>query len=198
MKVPEHRVEPMGDRGLLIRFAAEPSAELTAVLTGTAKAAARLEGVLDACPGLTTVLVETETGRLGELERAVAGLMADVEPVAGSLHEVDTVYDGEDLDWVCEHLGIDAGTLVARHSEPVYDVRLLGSPGFVYLSDVAPGIAVPRLDEPRRAVPAGSVGIGGTQTGIYSRPRPGGWRIIARVPELPQVVPGDRVRFVPR
>jgi allophanate hydrolase subunit 1 len=77
-------------------------------------------------------------------------------------------------------------------------VRLLGSPGFVYLSDVAADIAVPRLGEPRKAVPAGSVGIGGTQTGIYARPRPGGWRIIARAPDLPQMIPGDRVRFVPR
>ena len=198
MNLPEHRVEPLGDRGLLIRFDAEPSSELTGLLTGTAKAAVRLDGVLDACPGLTTVLVETAAGRRAEVEPAVAALMAEVEPVEGSLHEIETIYDGEDLDWVCGHLGIDAGALIAKHSGPVYDVRLLGSPGFVYLSDVPPEIAVPRLDDPRKAVPAGSVGIGGTQTGIYARPRPGGWRIIASVVDLPQVIPGDRVRFVPR
>lgn len=198
MSLPGHKVEPMGDRGLLIRFEAEPCAELTALLAGTAKAAVRLDGVLDACPGLTTVLVETAAGRRADVEASVAGLMADVEPVEGSLHEIQAVYDGEDLGWVCEHLGMDAEALIAAHSGPAYDVRLLGSPGFVYLSDVAQEIAVPRLEEPRKAVPAGSIGIGGIQTGIYARPRPGGWRIIASAADLPPIVPGDRVRFVPR
>lgn len=196
--LPQFKVEAFGDRSFLVRFSAEPSADLTAILAALAKAAARMEGVLDACPGLTTVLVEAEDDRRDAVRAALPALMAEVEPAEGALHEVEVTYDGEDLEWVCEHLGLEREALIALHSEAVYDVRLLGSPGFVYLSDVVPELAVPRLPEPREMVPAGSVGIGGRQAGIYGRARPGGWRILGRAAEVPMIVPGDRVRFAPR
>lgn len=196
--VPRFAVEPFGDRSFLVRFAAEPSAPLTTVLAGLARAASRLQGVVDACPGLTTVLVETDGREPGLVGVALPDLMAAVEPAGGVVHDVELLYDGEDLEWICEHLGLAQKTVIAMHSKPVYDVRLLGSPGFVYLSDVPTRIAAPRLAEPRRMVPAGSVGIGGSQTGIYGRPRPGGWRIIGHAAQVPMVVPGDRVRFIPR
>lgn len=196
--LPPFRVESFGDRSFMVRFPAEPSAGLTALLAALAKSAARLPGVLDACPGLTTVLVEADGAYRDAVRAAIPALMAEVEPSEGTLHEVGVTYDGQDLDWACEHLGLERRALIALHSQPVYDVRLLGSPGFVYLSDVAPGIAVPRLSEPREMVSAGSVGIGGRQAGIYGRARPGGWRILGRADEVPAIVPGDRVRFVPR
>ncbi len=77
-------------------------------------------------------------------------------------------------------------------------------PGFAYMGMVDPRIALPRLSEPRTAVPAGSVGIAGDQTGIYPRQTPGGWNVIGRTPmalvSLDRPVPsmfaaGDRVRF---
>ena len=79
------------------------------------------------------------------------------------------------------------------------------SPGFPYLLGLDPRLAMPRLDTPRTRVPAGSVGIGGAQTGIYPHAGPGGWRIIGRTtlalfdplhdpPTL--LASGDRVRFV--
>jgi len=198
LKTPKFTVEPFGDRSFLVRLEAEPSAGLTAVLAGLAKAAGRLEGVLDACPGLTTVLVEARSDRRDAIHAALPALMAEVQPAEGTLHEIAVTYDGEDLEWVCAHLGLTASTVIDLHSAPIYDVRLLGSPGFVYLSDVPGEIAVPRLEEPRQMVPAGSVGIGGRQAGIYGRARPGGWRIIGRAAQVPMVIPGDRVRFVPR
>lgn len=198
MKAPTFRVEPFGDRSFLVRFAEEPCAELTTILAGLARGAARLDGVLDACPGLTTVLVETDGRQPGAVGAAIPELMAKVEPAEGTLHRIEVTYDGEDLEWVCGHLGVTPDDLVGQHSGQLYDVRLLGSPGFVYLSDVPPVIAVPRLSEPRQMVPAGSVGIGGRQAGIYGRARPGGWRIIARAAQVPPVVPGDRVEFVPK
>lgn len=198
MKAPDFEVEPFGDRSFLVRFAGDPCAELTAVLAGLAKAASRLGGVLDACPGLTTVLVETDGRHREAVGASIPYLMAIMEPSEGTLHQIEMTYDGDDLNWVCRHLGITPDDLIRLHSGQVYDVRLLGSPGFVYLSDVPPELAVPRLDDPREMVPAGSVGIGGRQAGIYGRARPGGWRIIGRAAEVPPVIPGDRVQFVPR
>ena len=57
---------------------------------------------------------------------------------------------------------------------------------------------MPRLAKPRAEVPAGSVGIGGAQTGVYPLPSPGGWRLIGRVrtavtPDL--IRAGDQVIF---
>ena len=78
------------------------------------------------------------------------------------------------------------------------------SPGFPYLGDMDERIACPRLEEPRIAIPAGSVGIAGSQTGVYPQQTPGGWRIIGRTPlklydpdrEKPVILePGDRVVF---
>lgn len=113
---------------------------------------------------------------------------------------------GEDLDAAAAELGIAADTLISRHCAAVYTVAMIGfAPGFPYLSGLDPSLALPRLATPRTRVPAGSVAIGGAQTGIYPRESPGGWRLLGRTPLRlfdPQraspslLAPGDRVRFV--
>lgn len=197
MKPELQGVEPLGDRALLIRFANRPSAQLTAHLMGVAGAARALSGVVDASPGLTTVLIEAESQMTEALLGRIPSLVARAVPVEGVFHEVALRYDGRDLDWVCDYLHLSPEELASRHSRPVYDVRLLGSPGFIYLSDVEAELALPRLQDPRQEVPQGSVGIAGVQTGIYGLARPGGWRIIGTVSRVPRVHPGDRVRFQP-
>ena len=191
------KVERLGDRGLLVRLGSHPSRELTALLAGLARAVHELDGVVDASPGQTTVLVETGAGAAEAVTKDLPALAAEAEPYEGKLYEVEVHYDGEDVEWACDHLGIEHPELVARHSREPYDVRLLGSPGFIYLSEVPQSIALPRLENPREHVPEGSVGIAGRQTGIYGRPRPGGWRLLARAVEVPGVVPGDRIQFRP-
>jgi KipI family sensor histidine kinase inhibitor len=113
---------------------------------------------------------------------------------------------GEDFDVAANRLGLTADELIARHSEPVYTVAMIGfAPGFPYLSGLDPTLALPRAATPRTRVPAGSVGIGGAQTGIYPRESPGGWHLIGRTPltlfdpqrAIPSLLaPGNRVRFV--
>ncbi|MGC4002383.1 MAG: carboxyltransferase domain-containing protein [Pirellulales bacterium] len=67
-------------------------------------------------------------------------------------------------------------------------------------------LALPRLANPRARVEVGSIGIAGSQTGVYPQASPGGWRILGRTPlrlfdvrrEPPSLLePGNRVRFVP-
>jgi KipI family sensor histidine kinase inhibitor len=113
---------------------------------------------------------------------------------------------GEDFDSAAAELGLAAATLIERHAAPLYTVAMIGfAPGFPYLSGLDPSLALPRLTTPRTRVPAGSVGIGGAQTGIYPRASPGGWRLIGRTPlrlfdplrdGASLLRPGDRVRFV--
>lgn len=122
--------------------------------------------------------------------------------------EIPVAYGGEfgpDLDEAAAQLGLTAAQLVERHSGGDYRVAMIGfAPGFPYLSGLDPALALPRLATPRTQVAAGSVAIGGAQTGIYPRPGPGGWRLLGRTPlrlfdalrEPPSLLqPGDRVRL---
>lgn len=195
MKSP--KIFSLGDRGVVVEFDAEPSSELTALLAGLAEAARSMHGVIDAAPGHRTCLVETAPRDQAATIVRLRDLAVTAKPIVGNLHTVSINYDGPDLEWVCEHAGLSLEELIRLHSDRTYDVRLIGSPGFIYLSEVAPGIAAPRLETPRGLVPEGSVGIGGRQTGIYGRSRPGGWRLIGHVASVPEVRPGDRIRFEP-
>ena len=112
-----------------------------------------------------------------------------------------------DLEQVAQHCELAPNELVRRHAATRYRVRCVGfTPGFPYLSGLPEALAMPRRATPRTSVPAGSVAIGGTQTGIYPLPSPGGWNIIGRTPLRlfdPAWQPaaflrqGDKVRFQP-
>ena len=112
---------------------------------------------------------------------------------------------GPDLDSVGELTGCSAKEIINIHTDTDYLVYALGfSPGFPYLGDLDSRLHCPRLDSPRVEVPAGSVAIAETQTGVYPVPSPGGWRLIGRTPVLlfdpleddPALLkPGDRLRF---
>lgn len=124
------------------------------------------------------------------------------------LLEIPVAYGGSfgvDLADAAEALGMPPDELVQRHSAGHYTVAMIGfAPGFPYLSGLDPALALPRLATPRTHVPAGSVAIGGAQTGIYPQDSPGGWRIVGRTPltlfdplraQPSTLLPGDQVRF---
>lgn len=123
---------------------------------------------------------------------------------------IPVLYGGEtgpDLAEVARHAGMEEDEIVSWHSGTEYLVHMIGfAPGFPYLGGLPPAISAPRRAIPRGKVPAGSVGIGGGQTGIYPIASPGGWQIIGITP-LPLFRPqhskpsllqaGDKVRFKP-
>lgn len=112
---------------------------------------------------------------------------------------------GLDLDRVARHVGLDVDRVIRLHTQCFYTVYAIGfCPGFPYLGYLPKELAgVPRLESPRLRVEAGSVGMTGRQTGIYTEAKPGGWNILGRTPlELVNVADGyfplrtgDRVRF---
>lgn len=191
------KVENLGDRGIVLRFDESPSPELTRKLIGLAESAASIEGVVDACPGHRTILIEVTPELKEKVLVSIPSLSLQSESLSSRRWSVPCIYDGEDLRWMSQHLGLEAKEIARIHAEREYTVMVVASPRFVYLSEVHPQIAVPRLADPRMNVPAGSVGIGGRQTGIYGLARPGGWRIIGRVEELPDLAPGDTIQFKP-
>lgn len=124
-------------------------------------------------------------------------------------HTIKVRYGGDagpDLARLAGQAGLDPASYVARHCAAEYTVAFLGfQPGFPYLRGLPQALHAPRRATPRVHVPAGSVAIGGTYTGIYPASGPGGWHIIGHTeavlfdPDRPDpalLLPGDQVRFV--
>ena len=114
---------------------------------------------------------------------------------------------GPDLEEVAKIHGLTTTRVIELHCSRTYQAYFLGfAPGFTYLGDLPEEIGTPRLANPRREVPAGSVGIAAKQTGIYPFSTPGGWRLLGRTPlpifranrkPMQLISIGDRIRFRP-
>ncbi len=174
-----------------------------------------LPAVRNLHPAYASILISYDPLRrdAADLEREVrerAARIGEVPLPQPRTVEIPVRYGGEfgpDLGDVAAHCGLSPEEVIALHSGTDYLVYFLGfSPGFPYLGGMPQQIAAPRLGTPRRQVPAGSVAIGGSQTGVYPVASPGGWRIIGRTPlklfdpaqDPPALLRmGDHVRFVP-
>src|SRR4051812_44924756 len=184
---------------------------------------ARMPGVVEVAPSYTTVALYYDAGRAveagadpgGVFEWMAARVQTEIangnirlRRSPGSAIEIPICYDEKfapDLDEVAHHVGVSTEEVIEMHSGAGYRVSCLGfMPGFPYLSGLPAALAMPRRPVPRKEVPAGAVGIGGNQAGIYPTASPGGWNIIGRTPVrlfTPQKNPpallcaGDTVRF---
>ncbi len=174
-----------------------------------------LPEVVEAIPGMnniTVVLRNPHSVALDAIERLQRWWEESeaLEPDSRAI-EIPVVYGtaaGPDLGEVARHAGLTEKQVVELHSSVDYVVWFLGfQPGFPYLGGLPEQLATPRRAEPRLQVPAGSVGIGGAQTGIYPLATPGGWQLIGHTslplfdPSRDEPVllrPGDTVRFIPQ
>jgi len=211
------RFRPLGDAALRIQIGEgihpEVNRRVRAACAGLERAS--LPGVVEWVPSYTAVTVYYQPHVVrydelcGKLDEAVAAGQDLPTPAA---HEVTlpVLYgglQGPDLGFVAQQHRLSVEEVIDLHSRPDYLVYMIGfAPGFPYLGGLSERLATPRLDNPRLSVPKGSVGIGGSQTGVYSVDSPGGWRLIGRTPiplydptkERPALLEaGDRVRFRP-
>lgn len=172
-------------------------------------------GGREVLPAFGNVALFFEPGMPPPPTEALASLLAPAAagPIALArprVVEIPVVYGGEsgpDLPEVAAAAGLSSAAAVELHAGADYFVRAIGfAPGFPYLGGLPPELARPRRSTPRIRVPAGSVGIGGAQTGIYPQASPGGWNLIGRSPWRlfdPRDTPparlevGDEVRFQP-
>lgn len=171
-------------------------------------------GLVDAVPGLHSLSLIADLGRISpaQLEAQARQAWARAKPLREQRAErrLAVRYGGSggpDLLEAAAQLGLSPAQLVDAHAAPRYEVACLGFlPGFAYLLGLPTELALPRREVPRLRVPAGSVGIGGEQTGIYPLDSPGGWQLIghcaqplfdatADPPSL--LLPGDWLRFEP-
>jgi KipI family sensor histidine kinase inhibitor len=195
----------LGDHALLLECGS-----VDRVRAAYAEAQRRREaGELDCAeivPGATTVLLDGLGEPASVLEELGAWSLQAGADDEGELVELPVTYDGPDLESVAEHCGLPVEEVVRAHREADYVVAFCGfAPGFAYLTGAPEALHVPRLGEPRSKVPAGSVGLAGSFTGVYPRSSPGGWRLVARTDERlwdldreppALLAPGTRVRFI--
>jgi len=165
-------------------------------------------GITDIVPSYKSVAVhfnpyynEIENLSL-EIEKEIYSLLEKYTPeneiIESESIEIPVIYDGEDLKRISSMNNIPVNKIIEMHSSGKYRVAMIGfKPYFPYLLGLDPSLAVARLESPRKLVPAGSVAIGGEQTGIYPEDSPGGWNIIGRTdPEiLKSINPGDLIFF---
>lgn len=218
------RIEALGDCALLIRFGETIDTDINARVHAASEVlhAANLPGVLDIAPAYASICVRYDPGAWigGEDSRLAYARIAEriaqlVEDVADrptlampGLVEIPVCYGGAfglDLDAVASHAKLTPQTVIERHCAAEYRVAMLGfAPGFAYLLGLESALHMPRRPDPRVHVPAGSVAIGGEQTGIYPRQSPGGWNLLGCTPLTlfdPErnppalLAPGQRVRF---
>lgn len=220
-------IEALGDEALLVRLGETIDVTINARVHAVAAAllAANLPGVRDVAPAYASVCLRYDPTawaapghmpfdalriRLERLLRAATTVAAGPSHDDAAVIEIPVCYGGDfgpDLDVVAAHAGLSATAVIAAHAAGDYRVAMLGfAPGFAYLLGLDIRLHTPRRAQPRTRVPAGSVAIGGAQTGIYPRELPGGWQIIGRTtanlfdaerapPAL--LAPGQRVRFRP-
>ncbi len=203
------KVYPLGDTALLAELGTRLDTALNTRAIALAAALKKRRDVRQAVAahGTVTVQFDPEHITLDALSAAIRRLAKKRPPLdePGRLHRIPVVYDGPDLDDVAARLRLSRERVVELHGRPIYRVFLVGFvPGWAYLGPLADELVLPRRDEPRTRVPAGSVAIAGQETGIYPFDSPGGWHVIGRTAIklfLPDSDPpsvfraGDRVKF---
>lgn len=169
----------------------------------------RIPQIVEIIPGARTLLLRLNSA-LSPAQREQL-LTLDAAPPSAAAEQpiqIEVDYSGDDLDEVADLTGLSKAGVVKAHTGQVWTVGFCGyAPGFAYLQGEDERLRVPRRSSPRKRVPAGSVGLADTWSGIYPRAGPGGWQLIGRTervlwdldqtpPALLQ--PGMRVRFVQR
>lgn len=217
------RFTPLGDRAVTITLGdtIDLATHRRVRAVSAALDARRPAGVVDQAPAFASVTVHYDPARVAG-NRATSPydrLIAELDALLSQVHdddlpppqlvEIPVCYGGElgpDLDDVARQHQLTPQDVIDLHSGAEYLVYMVGfMPGFAYMGGLPAQLATPRRATPRTAVPAGTVGIGGSQTGVYPLESPGGWNLIGRTPvkifdiarePATLLTTGDHARFV--
>lgn len=218
MNITKMHFHPLGDQALVISFEEKISLEIHAQvvrLTHYLKSK-KVEGILYYIPAYCSLTLGYDPGKwnFSDLSERILRFREKLEnqpyeKTPGRSWQIPVCYDspfGPDLESLAREKEVSRDQIIAWHSSKTYTVYMLGFlPGFVYLGELPEQLLCKRKKQPRTKVPARSVAIAGSQTGIYPLDAPGGWQIIGKTP-VPVFFPrsetpflfesGDQVRFV--
>lgn len=210
------RFLPCGDAGLAVEFgnAIDRSISEAVLALDSALARRNVEGIVETVPTFRSLMIHYEPLAVTPetLSALILELIAEPSPdrPAQRKWHIPACYDRQfapDLDDVAGMTGLSAAEVIALHSETEFHVYMIGFlPGYPYMGDLPRQLRLPRRNEPRLRLPAGSIAIATAMTAIYPVESPGGWHLIGRSPvrlfdaqwERPSLlVPGDKVCFMP-
>jgi len=205
-----------GDTAMVVEFGDRVEPEMSARVLALARRveAAAIAGVVETVPTFRSLMVHYDplTITNQQLRIRLAPLLEELsgQVAAGRHWRLPACYDpslGLDLAEVAERTGLSAANVVAAHSGAPFRVYMVGFlPGFAYLGGLPTALALPRRENPRLKVDAGSIAIAMAMSVIYSIDSPGGWNVLARTPvrlwdlrrdPAALVSAGDTVRFAP-
>ncbi|WP_034256944.1 5-oxoprolinase subunit PxpB [Adhaeribacter aquaticus] len=219
------RLYPLGDTAIVVQFGdtIKRNTHYDIQAFGALLAQNPFQGFIEYVPAFTTLtiyynpFIVSQQGLIDPYHK-VAGIVNELLQQVNQVNsvpsfrlvEIPVCYGGSygpDLELVAELNQLSPEEVITIHTTGDYLVYMLGfAPGFPYLGGMSEKIATPRKSKPRAKVWAGSVGIAGKQTGIYSLATPGGWQIIGRTPlqlfnyhrNTPCLLqPGDHIKFIP-
>ncbi|MBM7662402.1 inhibitor of KinA [Bacillus mesophilus] len=210
-------IQPISDDGLLIQFSAETNLELLPHIHSLTDHLLEQDivGIKDIVPAFDSIAIFYDP-----IQYSYHDLVLELKPMLQftnqqqqrepNLLQIPVCYDtslGLDIEEVAKQHSLTVDEVIDIHSNATYTVAIMGFlPGFPYITGLPEQLWTARKSTPRTYVPKGAVGIGGTYTGIYSLPSPGGWNIIGQTPltlfnhkkDHPFLLqPGDRVSFTP-
>lgn len=227
--IEDTRIFPFGDTAIVIEFgqsiAIKTHKRVKALVDYLA--VHPFPGMIECILAYTNVtvfynplIVREQLGGSDSSKNAYRRVKEELEKVIDSLGEqlvsnariikIPVCYEGEfapDLAFVAKHNNLSEAEVIEIHTSGEYLVYMIGfAPGFPFLGGMPLEIATPRRSSPRLAIPAGSVGIAGQQTGVYPIETPGGWQLIGRTPSIlfqvtndppTLLMAGDLVKFYP-
>lgn len=210
------RLLPSGDSAVTVEFSRtiDDAANQRVLALDRALTESGIEGVIEAVPTYRSLLVHYDPGRIGfdALGDKLLALASQPQPPTAKARRwrIPVAYGGEhgiDLEDVAKTLNTTPDDIVARHVAGDYRVAMIGfTPGWSYLSGLEKSLHMSRRQNPRLLTPAGTIAIGGVQTGVQCLAGPSGWHLLGRTPVRTYQLhrnptfltePGDRVTFLP-
>ena len=187
------RFQPASDQSLLVSFGQQITLEAHRQVTQLLRLLALepIAAIRNLHPAYCSLLIKFDPLKIDhkDLEAILQTYLDQLENLTlpePRQMEIPVCYGGEygpDLNDVAAMHDMTPEHVIELHVSVTYHVYFLGFvPGFAYLGEMPAALLTPRLPSPRRRVPAGSVGIAGTQTAIYPFATPGGWRLLGRTP----------------
>src|SRR5215213_7913649 len=184
------RILPSGDSAITVEFSRDIDEAANARVLALDRALAReaITGVTESVPTYRSLLVHYDPLQIdfNALSKSLINLaQLPVPPATNSRRwRIPVSYGGEhgiDLEDVAKALNTTPDELVARHVAGDYRVAMIGfTPGWSYLSGLDPWLQMPRRQNPRLLTPAGTISIGGVQTGVQCLAGPSGWHLLGR------------------